>query len=244
MEEALAGACDIAAERMAEDDHARAALRRIFAREGVIRSRVVRGKEEAGVKYADYFDASAPLRSIASHRYLAMRRGEEEGFLRVGIEVDAERCTGELCRSFIRQGSTTRRWMETAVADAFKRLIRPSLETEQLTAAKERADDEAIRIFAENLRQLLLASPLGQKRVIALDPGFRTGCKVVVLDSQGNLLHHTAIFPPSAAEPPRRGRRDAPHTGPTLPHGGLRRGRRNGRPRNAPTGARTRDRRG
>ncbi|OUQ54081.1 RNA-binding transcriptional accessory protein [Alistipes sp. An116] len=212
VEEALAGACDIAAERMAEDDHARAALRRIFAREGVIRSRVVRGKEEAGVKYADYFDASAPLRSIASHRYLAMRRGEEEGFLRVGIEVDAERCTGELCRRFIRQGSTTRRWMEAAVADAFKRLIRPSLETEQLTAAKERADDEAIRIFAENLRQLLLASPLGQKRVIALDPGFRTGCKVVVLDSQGNLLHHTAIFP----HPPQNRREEAAATLRTL----------------------------
>ena len=208
VEEALAGACDIAAERMAEDDRARAALRRIFAREGVVRSRVVRGKEEAGAKYADYFDASAPQRNIASHRYLAMRRGEEEGFLRVGIEVDAERCTEELRRRFIRQGSTTRRWMEAAVADAFKRLIRPSLETEQLSAAKERADDEAIRIFAENLRQLLLASPLGQKRVIALDPGFRTGCKVVVLDSQGNLLHHTAIFP----HPPQNRREEAAAT--------------------------------
>lgn len=207
-EEALAGACDIVAERMAEDDRARAALRRIFAREGMVRSRVVRGKEEAGAKYADYFDAAAPVRNIASHRYLAMRRGEEEGFLRVGVEVDAERCIGELLRRFIRPGSTTRRRMEAAAADSFRRLMRPSLETEQLAAVKERADDEAIRIFAENLRQLLLAPPLGQKRVIALDPGFRTGCKVVVLDSQGNLLHHTAIFP----HPPQNRREEAAAT--------------------------------
>lgn len=207
-EEALAGACDIVAERMAEDDRARAVLRRIFAREGTVRSRVVRGKEEAGAKYADYFDASAPVRNIASHRYLAMRRGEEEGFLRVGVEVDAERCIGELLRRFIRPGSTTRRRMEAAAADSFRRLMRPSLETEQLAAVKERADDEAIRIFAENLRQLLLAPPLGQKRVIALDPGFRTGCKVVVLDSQGNLLHHTAIFP----HPPQNRREEAAAT--------------------------------
>lgn len=206
--EAIAGACDIVAERISEEERARAALRRIFAREGVVRSRVVKGREESGAKYADYFDASAPVRTISSHRYLAMRRGEEEGVLRVAIEVDAERCIEELYRRFIRPGSTTRRWMEPTVADAFKRLLRPSLESEQLAAVKERADDEAIRIFAENLRQLLLAPPLGQKRVIALDPGFRTGCKVVVLDSQGNLLYHTTIFP----HPPQNRRDEAAAT--------------------------------
>lgn len=206
--EAIAGACDIVAERISEEERARAALRRIFAREGVVRSRVVKGHEESGAKYADYFDASAPVRTISSHRYLAMRRGEEEGVLRVAIEVDAERCIEELYRRFIRPGSTTRRWMEPTVADAFKRLLRPSLESEQLAAVKERADDEATQIFAENLRQLLLAPPLGQKRVIALDPGFRTGCKVVVLDSQGNLLHHTTIFP----HPPQNRRDEAAAT--------------------------------
>ncbi|WP_308502612.1 Tex family protein [uncultured Alistipes sp.] len=206
--EAIAGACDIVAERISEEERARAALRRIFAREGVVRSRVVKGHEESGAKYADYFDASAPVRTISSHRYLAMRRGEEEGVLRVAVEVDAERCIEELRRRFIRPGSTTRRWMEPTVADAFKRLLRPSLESEQLAAVKERADDEATQIFAENLRQLLLAPPLGQKRVIALDPGFRTGCKVVVLDSQGNLLHHTTIFP----HPPQNRRDEAAAT--------------------------------
>ena len=206
--EAVSGACDIVAERIAEDEQARTSLRRIFAREGSVRSRVIRGKENEGAKYADYFDASAPLRSISSHRFLAMRRGEEEGFLRVSIDIDPERCIGELRRRFLRPGSTTRKWIEETVADSFKRLIRPSLESEQLAAAKERADDEAIRIFAENLRQLLLASPLGQKRVIALDPGFRTGCKVVALDSQGNLLHHTTIYP----HPPQNRRDEAAAT--------------------------------
>ena len=209
---AIAGACDIVAERISEDERARSLLRGMFAREGVVRSRVVKGKEAEGAKYADYFDASAPLRRIASHRYLAMRRGEEEGFLRISVDIDAARCTEELRRRFIRPGSTTRRWLEEAVADSFKRLLRPSLETECLAAAKERADDEAIRIFAENLRQLLLASPLGQKRVIALDPGFRTGCKVVVLDSQGNLLDHTTIYP----HPPQNRREEAAATLRTL----------------------------
>ena len=206
--EAIAGACDIVAERISEDERARNTLRRIFAREGVVRSRVVKGKEAEGAKYADYFDASAPLRNVSSHRYLAMRRGEEEGVLRISVEIDADRCVKELRRRFIRPGSTTRKWLEEAVSDSFKRLVRPSLETEQLAAAKERADDEAIRIFAENLRQLLLASPLGQKRVIALDPGFRTGCKVVVLDSQGNLLHNTTIYP----HPPQNRRDEAAAT--------------------------------
>ena len=194
-DDALAGASDIVAERMAEDDRIRSEVRRNFSREGIVNARVAKGKEQQGAKYADYFDAATPVRSVSSHRLLAMLRGEEEGILKVSVEVDAERIIERIRRRFIRPGSTTRTWLEAAAADAFRRLIRPSIESETLAAAKERADDEAIRIFAENLRQLLLASPLGQKRVIALDPGFRTGCKVVVLDAQGNLLHHTVIYP-------------------------------------------------
>ena len=194
-DDALAGASDIVAERMAEDDRIRSEVRRNFSREGIVHARVAKGKEQQGAKYADYFDAATPVRSVSSHRLLAMLRGEEEGILKVSVEVDAERIIERIRRRFIRPGSTTRTWLEAAAADAFRRLIRPSIESETLAAAKERADDEAIRIFAENLRQLLLASPLGQKRVIALDPGFRTGCKVVVLDAQGNLLHHTVIYP-------------------------------------------------
>ena len=194
-DDALAGASDIGAERMAEDDRIRSEVRRNFSREGIVHARVAKGKEQQGAKYADYFDAATPVRSVSSHRLLAMLRGEEEGILKVSVEVDAERIIERIRRRFIRPGSTTRTWLEAAASDAFRRLIRPSIESETLAAAKERADDEAIRIFAENLRQLLLASPLGQKRVIALDPGFRTGCKVVALDAQGNLLHHTVIYP-------------------------------------------------
>ena len=194
-DDALAGASDIVAERMAEDDRIRSEVRRSFSREGIVHARVAKGKEQQGAKYADYFDAATPVRSVSSHRLLAMLRGEEEGILKVSVEVDVERIIERIRRRFIRPGSTTRTWLEAAAADAFRRLIRPSIESETLAAAKERADDEAIRIFAENLRQLLLASPLGQKRVIALDPGFRTGCKVVALDAQGNLLHHTVIYP-------------------------------------------------
>ena len=194
-DDALAGASDIVAERMAEDDRIRSEVRRNFSREGIVHARVAKGKEQQGAKYADYFDAATPVRSVSSHRLLAMLRGEEEGILKVSVEVDAERIIERIRRRFIRPGSTTRTWLEAAAADAFRRLIRPSIESETLAAAKERADDEAIRIFAENLRQLLLASPLGQKRVIALDPGFRTGCQVVVLDAQGNLLLHTVIYP-------------------------------------------------
>ena len=191
-EDALAGACDIIAERISENEQARNGLRRTFAREGVVHTKVVKGKEAEGAKYSDY---ATPLRSISSHRFLAMRRGADEGVLKITIDIDADRCIEGLCRQFIRPGSATRTWMEAAAADSFKRLMRPSIETEQLAAAKEKADDEAIRVFAENLRQLLLSPPLGQKRVIALDPGFRTGCKVVVLDSQGGLLHNTTVYP-------------------------------------------------
>ena len=194
-EDALAGACDIIAERISENEQARNGLRRTFAREGVVHTKVVKGKEAEGAKYSDSVDAATPLRSISSHRFLAMRRGADEGVLKITIDIDADRCIEGLCRQFIRPGSATRTWMEAAAADSFKRLMRPSIETEQLAAAKEKADDEAIRVFAENLRQLLLSPPLGQKRMIALDPGFRTGCKVVVLDSQGGLLHNTTVYP-------------------------------------------------
>lgn len=211
-EEALAGACDIIAERIAEDERARNSVRRTFAREGIVHSKVVKGKDAGGVKYSDYFDATSPLRSISSHRFLAMRRGEDDGILKISIDVDAGRITENLCRRFIRPGSATREYMEAAVADSFKRLIRPSIETEMLAAAKEKADDEAIRVFAENLRQLLLSAPLGQKRVIAVDPGFRTGCKVVVLDAQGSLVHNTTIYP----HPPQNRYAEAAETLKTL----------------------------
>lgn len=211
-EEALAGACDIIAERIAEDERARNSVRRTFAREGIVHSKVVKGKDAGGVKYSDYFDATSPLRSISSHRFLAMRRGEDDGILKISIDVDAGRITENLCRQFIRPGSATREYMEAAVADSFKRLIRPSIETEMLAAAKEKADDEAIRVFAENLRQLLLSAPLGQKRVIAVDPGFRTGCKVVVLDAQGSLVHNTTIYP----HPPQNRYAEAAETLKTL----------------------------
>ena len=194
-EEAIAGACDIIAERVSEDERARNSVRRTAAREGAVHSRLVKGKEQEGVKYSDYFDAASPLRTVSSHRFLAMRRGMDEGVLKISVEMDADRITEGLCRQFVRHGSAMREWMEAAVADSFKRLIRPSIETELLAAAKEKADDEAIRVFAENLRQLLLSAPLGQKRIIAVDPGFRTGCKVVALDSQGNLLHNTTVYP-------------------------------------------------
>lgn len=200
VEEALAGACDIIAERVSENEQARAAVRRTFARSGVVASHVVKGKEEEGVKYSDYFEASGPAARISSHRFLAMKRGEDEGILKLGVGVEAQPVLDELNRRFIKPRSTTRDLMETAVADGYKRLLEPSIENETLTAIKERADEEAIVIFAENLRQLLLSSPLGQKRVMAIDPGFRTGCKVVVLDAQGNMLCHTAIFP----HPPQR----------------------------------------
>ena len=176
-EEAIAGACDIVAERISEDEQARNTVRRTMGREGAVHSKLVKGKEAEGAKYSDYFDAASPLRSISSHRFLAMRRGEDEGILRISVDADTERITEALCRRFIRPGSATRTYMEAAVADSLKRLIRPSIETELLAAAKEKADDEAIGVFAENLRQLLLSAPLGQKRVIAIDPGFRRAAK-------------------------------------------------------------------
>lgn len=194
-DDAIAGACDIVAERVAEDEWARGAMRRLFARRGVLVSRVVKGKEADGIKYSDYYEWEEPVGRISSHRLLAILRGEEEGFLRVSIGVSVEEACEQLFRRFIKRGSPVRVILEGAVGDAFKRLLAPSIENETMAVAKSKADEEAIAVFAENLRQLLLSSPLGQKAVLAIDPGFRTGCKVVALDKQGNLLHHTVIYP-------------------------------------------------
>ena len=194
-DDALAGACDIIAERVSEDEGARNAMRRLFARRGVLVSKVVKGKEADGIKYADYYEWEENISRISSHRLLAIMRGEDEGFLRMSIGVDADEAVEMLNRRFVKRPSSSRAFIEAAVADGFKRLLAPSMENETRSNAKQRADDEAIAVFAENLRQLLMSSPLGQKRVLAIDPGFRTGCKVVVLDSQGNLVHHTVIYP-------------------------------------------------
>ena len=194
-DDALAGACDIIAERVSEDEGARNAMRRLFARRGVLVSKVVKGKEADGIKYADYYEWQENISRISSHRLLAIMRGEDEGFLRMSIGVDADEAVEMLNRRFVKRPSSSRAFIEAAVADGFKRLLAPSMENETRSNAKQRADDEAIAVFAENLRQLLMSSPLGQKRVLAIDPGFRTGCKVVVLDSQGNLVHHTVLYP-------------------------------------------------
>lgn len=195
VDDAISGACDIIAERVSENEQARNTIRHLFARHGLLVSKVVKGKEADGIKYSDYYEWQEPVGRISSHRLLAILRGEEEGFLRVSITVDADDAVERLNRYFVKRFSPSREYMEAAVADGFKRLLAPSIENETRGNAKQRADDEAIAVFAENLRQLLMSSPLGQKRVLAIDPGFRTGCKVVVLDSQGNLVHHTVIYP-------------------------------------------------
>lgn len=195
-ESALKGACDIIAEWVSENEQSRQAVRAQFARDAIITSKVVKGKESEGDKYRDYFDWSEPLRKCSSHRLLAIRRGESEGFLKVSISpADDERCTDRLLRQYIKGKNESSHWVEQSVKDSYKRLIKPSIETEFAALSKEKADTEAIRIFAENLRQLLLAPPLGQKRVLGIDPGFRTGCKIVCLDAQGNLLHNETIYP-------------------------------------------------
>ncbi|MFR9504165.1 MAG: Tex family protein [Rikenellaceae bacterium] len=193
--EAINGACDIIAEGIAEDVDIRSYIRDNYARYGVLRSKVIKGKEAEGVKYSDYFDMQTSLKRIPAHRVLAMLRGEEESILRLSIEVDAEHIIDYISRKKIRVNSPSRKYILSSIEDSYKRLLRPSIENETIKAAKEKADDEAIVIFADNLRQLLLSSPLGQKRVIAIDPGFRTGCKVVVLDSNGNLQFNTTIYP-------------------------------------------------
>jgi len=192
---AIAGACDIIAEKVSEDERARNAVRNVFGRDAVISAKVIKGKEAEAQKFRDYFDFSQPLKRCPSHRLLAIRRGEAEGFLKVSIDADDERCGERLQKLFVRNGTPSALLVSKAVADGYKRLLKPSIETEFAAASKEKADEEAVAIFADNLRQLLLSAPLGQKRVLAIDPGFRTGCKVVCLDAEGNLLHREAIFP-------------------------------------------------
>lgn len=194
-EEALQGARDIIAEWINENESARNTVRNSFAHTAMITSKVIKGKEEEGAKYRDYFDFSEPLNRASSHRLLALQRGEAEGILRVSISPDAESCLDRLNRRFVKGRGEVSEQVATAVDDSFKRLLKPSIETEFSNQSKAKADEEAIRVFAENLRQLLLAPPLGQKRVLGVDPGYRTGCKLVCLDAQGNLLHNEAIFP-------------------------------------------------
>ena len=194
-EDALKGARDIIAEQVSEDERARNQLRNQFSRQAVITSKVVKGKEEEAAKYRDYFDFSEPLKRCSSHRLLAIRRGESEGLLKVSISPDDEECAGRLEQMYVRGNNECSRQVGEAVRDAYKRLLKPSIETEFSALSKEKADEEAIRVFAGNLRQLLLAPPLGQKRVMGVDPGYRTGCKIVCLDAQGSLLHNETIYP-------------------------------------------------
>jgi uncharacterized protein len=194
---ALRGAQDIIAEQMSEDERSRNLVRSAFRREAFIESKVVKSKKETdeAQKFSDYYEWEEPLKRCSSHRLLAMMRGENEGILRIHLTIDDEETVSRLQRNYIHGHGPCQKLVAEAVEDGYKRLLLPSIETEFMNLSKEKADDEAIRVFAENLRQLLLSAPLGQKRVMGIDPGFRTGCKVVCLDAQGNLLHHEAIFP-------------------------------------------------
>ena len=203
----LEGALDIIAEIVSENQQARNTVRTAYQRGAIITSKVIkkmRDTDEAQ-KFSDYFDFSEPLRRCNSHRLLAMRRGEAQGILRVSISIDSGECVTRLTRQFVHGHGVCQTLVSQAVEDSFKRLINPSIEKEFATLSKERADDEAIKVFTENLRQLLLSAPLGQKRVLALDPGFANGCKIACLDAQGNLLHHEVIYP----HPPRNQVRQA-----------------------------------
>ncbi|WP_419033744.1 Tex family protein [Dysgonomonas gadei] len=195
--DAIAGACDIIAEWINEDEYARNTIRNLFEREAVITAKVVKGKEEEGDKYRDYFDFSEKLSKASSHRILAIRRGESEGFLRVNIAPDEDTALERLDKRFIKgdNDNEATNYVADAIEDSYKRLLKPSIETEFSALSKQKADEEAIRVFIENLRQLLLAPPLGQKRVLGIDPGYRTGCKLVCLDAEGNLLHNETIYP-------------------------------------------------
>ena len=193
--DALNGAKDIMAEWINESEAARNSIRKIFGYEAVISSKVIKGKEEEAQKYRDYFDMNEKLSRCSSHRLLAMRRAEAEGFLRVNIGPNDEHCVEKLERIFVKSNNASSDLVSDAVKDAYKRLLKPGIETEFAAESKAKADAEAIRVFAENLRQLLLAPPLGQKRTLGIDPGYRTGCKVVCLDAQGNLLHNETIYP-------------------------------------------------
>ncbi len=194
-EDALSGARDIIAEWISENERARNIVRRSFDAGAIVSSKVIKGKEEEAAKYRDYFDWNEPLKKCPSHRLLAMRRGEKEGFLRISITPDESRALENLERFFVKGNNESSEQIALAVKDSLKRLIQPSIETEFANLSKEKADEEAIKVFAENLKQLLLAPPLGQKRVLAIDPGYRTGCKIVCLDEQGNLLHNETIYP-------------------------------------------------
>ena len=200
-------ALDIIAEIVSENQQARNTVRTAYQHGAVITSKVIKKMKdtEEAQKFADYFDFSEPLRHCNSHRLLAMRRGEAQGILRVSITIDGEECIARLTRQFVRGHGVCQTLVSQAVEDSFKRLINPSIENEFATLSKERADEEAIKVFTENLRQLLLSPPLGQKRVLALDPGFANGCKIACLDEQGNLLHHEIIYP----HPPRNQVRQA-----------------------------------
>lgn len=201
VQKALQGAQDIIAERVSESERARQSLRTTFARHAVIYSRLVKGKDIEGQNYRDYFEWSEPLARCSSHRMLAMRRGEAEGILRISIGVDDEAALERISRFFVHGNGEASQLVKAAVEDGYRRLLEPSISNEAGSLAREKADEEAISIFVRNLEQLLMASPLGQKRVMAIDPGFRTGCKVVCLDAEGSLLHHDVIFPhPPKAE--------------------------------------------
>jgi len=195
VEDAISGASDIIAEWISEDDKARKQMRRLFEKDALIFSRVVKGKESEGIKFSDYYNWSEPLRKCPSHRLLAMRRGEEEGFLRLAIEPDEKSALEILDSLFVKGANACSGIVAESVKDSWKRLLSSSMETEFRNISKEKADEEAISVFADNLRQLLLASPLGEKNVLAIDPGYRTGCKIVCLDRQGNLLHNETIYP-------------------------------------------------
>ena len=207
VDEALAGAKDIIAETVSEDEQSRQRLRNTFRREAVISSKVIKSKQadEGAAKYRDYFDFSEPLRRCTGNRLLAMRRGESEGCLRLSITIDNEQAVERLRRQYVHGYNDCAKLVAEAVEDGYKRLLEPSISNETATEAKRRADEEAIGVFAENLRQLLLAAPLGQHRVMGVDPGIRTGCKVVCLDAQGNLLHHEVVYP----FPPRGNKTEA-----------------------------------
>lgn len=197
VKEAIAGACDIIAEQINEDEYARNSIRNLFQREAVLTSKVVKGKEEEGDKYRDYFDFSEKLNKVPSHRILAIRRGESEGFLRVNIAPDEDAALERLDKRFLKgdNDNEATNYVAAAIEDGYKRLLKPSIETEFGALSKEKADEDSIHVFTENLRQLLLAAPLGEKRVLGIDPGYRTGCKLVCLDAEGNLLHNETIYP-------------------------------------------------
>lgn len=199
VEEALAGARDIIAETVNEDAEVRTAARKVFLEKGSFVSRVVPGKEEQALKYKDYFEWSESLHEAPSHRVLAMRRGEKEEFLYLDVQVQDDDILSLIEKRYVSGDNEAAKQVQLAVSDSYKRLLKPSMETEVRVITRQKADEEAIRVFADNVRQLLLAAPLGQKRLIAIDPGFRTGCKTVVLDAQGNLLENTAIFPHNGA---------------------------------------------